>query len=507
MSTNSDLNECPTCCENYTTQQRKKIVCMYCNYESCRQCIKTYIMGQSAEPHCMNCSKPFTRTFITTELGLTFIRTTYRDKRKELLYEIEKSKLPATMQAARKYQRCKEYELKIKQLMEERARLKEQERLITSELTRIHNKVYNIRWGNVDEDEKKKRNEFTRPCVDEKCNGFMSSQWKCGICKKFACPKCHEIIGMKKDDLHECDEDTVKTVAAIKSDTKPCPKCYCPIFKISGCDQMWCTQCEVAFSWTTGGIQRGIIHNPHYYEAQRKLGIAARNPGDVVCGGLVHAYEFRRSIAKFVKPRYLMNYLRYEEGMTQLDRLAVYIYAYLHRSVGHNIYILDGLRTDIRNLESTEHIRVLYIVGERTAKETKNDIFRNSEKLIKKRRLCDIFETYINVMIENLNSMHVESANCNYQKEYYMKLMELVQTCIKIRNYTEIEFLKVGEEYRQATYVFQENWELIHKRIPDTNTAAGWERVKKKITNAENGIHTFPENPWLNGGGGGGAAK
>ena len=81
-----------------------------------------------------------------------------------------------------------------------------------------------------------------------------------------------------------------------------------------------------------------------------------------------------------------------------------------------------------------------------------------------------------------------------------------MQTCIKIRNYTEIEFLKVGEEYRQATYVFQENWELIHKRIPDTNSAAGWERVKK-ITNAENGIHTFPENPWLNSGGGSAAAK
>ena len=492
MSTKSGFTECPTCCEVYTSHQRKQIVCMYCNYESCRQCIKTYTMGQSAEPHCMNCLKPFTRTFLTTELGLTFIKTTYRDKRKELLYEVEKSKLPTTMGAARRYQRCKDYEVKIKMLTAEREKIKEQERQITTQMIVMQNKIYNIRIGSSDEDEKKKRNEFTHPCVDEKCNGFMSSQWKCGICKKFGCHKCHEVIGMKKDDPHECDEDTVKTVAAIKTDTRPCPKCHCPIYKISGCDQMWCTQCEVAFSWKTGDIQRGLVHNPHYYEAQRKMGIATRNPGDVVCGGLVNAYEMVIALGRFVARKYLRHYLLYEDDMTQLDKLVQYIYTVIHRSVGHNIYVLDTLREDIRGLACNEHIRIQYIVGNKTEDEMKDAVFRNNEKAIKKRRLCDIFETYINVMIENVNAMHVEATLTSVRTIIHTKLIELMQTCIKIRNYTETEFLKLGEEYRQATYIFQDNWELIYRRIPDSNGVAGWESVRKRITDMENGKCFLP---------------
>ena len=40
---------------------------------------------------------------------------------------------------------------------------------------------------------------------------------------------------------------------------------------LSNCSQMWCTECHTAFSWTTGQIINGVIHNPHYFEWQRQL--------------------------------------------------------------------------------------------------------------------------------------------------------------------------------------------------------------------------------------------
>jgi hypothetical protein len=43
------------------------------------------------------------------------------------------------------------------------------------------------------------------------------------------------------------------------------------INRVSGCDQMYCTLCEVPFSWATGQVVQGVIHNPHFFERLREL--------------------------------------------------------------------------------------------------------------------------------------------------------------------------------------------------------------------------------------------
>lgn len=81
----------------------------------------------------------------------------------------------------------------------------------------------------------------------------------------------------------------------LNKDTKPCPNCGTMICKISGCDQMWCPDCQTAFSWNKGTIEKGIVHNPHYYEFQRLTnnGVVPRNPGDIPCGGLPEIQSIR----------------------------------------------------------------------------------------------------------------------------------------------------------------------------------------------------------------------
>jgi hypothetical protein len=99
-------------------------------------------------------------------------------------------------------------------------------------------------------------------CPAKNCPGFIYS-YVCNICSCRICISCHEI---RKTTDHKCDPNIVASVKAMASETKACPKCSVAIFKREGCDQMFCTQCHVTFSWLTLKIHTGDTHNPHFFE-------------------------------------------------------------------------------------------------------------------------------------------------------------------------------------------------------------------------------------------------
>lgn len=157
------------------------------------------------------------------------------------------------------------------------------------------------------------RREFLMRCPADGCRGFLSTAYKCGVCEGYTCSDCLEHLGASKEVAHTCDPNTVETAKAIKKETRPCPKCGARIFKIDGCDQMYCTVdgCQTAFSWQTGQVVTGRIHNPHYYEWLRRVngGQAPREPGDIPGGGggceagagaaaLPGGWEFTRAILR-----------------------------------------------------------------------------------------------------------------------------------------------------------------------------------------------------------------
>jgi hypothetical protein len=155
-------------------------------------------------------------------------------------------------------------------------------------ITNLRIQKARLQWAHLDGQRPEERRQFIKKCPNDECNGFLSTQWKCGLCEAKVCNKCHEIKALKDDHEdkvkeHTCDEEAIKTVELINKDTKSCPSCGTRIFKISGCNQMWCLQCHVAFDWNSLRIVTGVIHNPHFYEYQRGLngGVAPRVPGDI----------------------------------------------------------------------------------------------------------------------------------------------------------------------------------------------------------------------------------
>jgi hypothetical protein len=76
------------------------------------------------------------------------------------------------------------------------------------------------------------KRKFIKACPVTDCRGFLSTQWKCGICSIKVCNKCHDPI---TKESHICDEEKVASVALIAAEAKPCPKCSAMISKVSGC--------------------------------------------------------------------------------------------------------------------------------------------------------------------------------------------------------------------------------------------------------------------------------
>lgn len=228
-----------------------------------------------------DCGKEWTRKFIRDSFTVSFINGQLKEWRENLLLEKEKALLPATQIYAEAQYRMRAIDNEIKQITIEYRALFRRENELKEERRRLMRDPTTLDADVVDE-----RRQFIQPCSVEDCRGYLSTQWKCGLCSTWACPDCHEVIGPSKDTPHTCDPNTIETTRLIKKETKQCPKCPAAIFKIDGCDQMWCTQCHTAFSWKTGKIE-SKIHNPHYYEWLRNTqGSVPRDPLDrpLACG-------------------------------------------------------------------------------------------------------------------------------------------------------------------------------------------------------------------------------
>ena len=277
---------CAICCENYNRSSRKCISCLFCKFEACSSCCQTYITNERVS-RCMNptknekgelvCGKEWARKFLVDQFPKVFMTKKWKETLEQVGYEREKALLPAT-------QGIVEQELekeRIKNEIDELDKLLSELYKRRSCLTREYHNGGSVRQA-------AERN-FIRACPDEKCRGYLSNVWKCGLCSQWTCSNCHQIKGTSQNEEHVCDPNDVETAKLISKDTKPCPKCSTGIFKIEGCDQMWCTQCHTAFSWKTGRIETNI-HNPHFYEWQRRQnnGEAPRVVGDFVCGRELH---------------------------------------------------------------------------------------------------------------------------------------------------------------------------------------------------------------------------
>ena len=361
---------CLICAEDFNSK-RSPIACEYCSFTACTICCQHYILDQESSV-CMNldCKKEWTRKFVVNTFPNNWVSKTWKDMNAKVGVDKEKSLFPATMVVVA--------ELKAKEALKaEIENLKVKEAVIKQ---RRRNLEIQLRNGGDVIAEKAVSNG--RKCPDENCRGFLSTQWKCGLCEKWACPECHIIKGDTRDAEHTCDPNTLATAKLLDKDTKPCPKCSTPIHKIEGCDQMWCTQCHTGFSWKRGTIENRV-HNPHYYEWQRQNGggRAPRNIGDFECG---------RDIGDGITLSFLTRSLRkIPDKLLNVDIKSA-IPKYIRNTI--HLQEVNGPRFRQPNEDLNISARVKYITKEYDEKKFASIVHKNNKATAKRQDIFNVIQ-------------------------------------------------------------------------------------------------------------------
>ena len=375
--------------------------------------MSTFLLGLSRDSHCMNCSKLWNREVLLDVMGKSFVNGKHKWHRENLLFEREKSLFPQTQPIIVRENRGRELG-KIRKVIVATDVLEHGQKPwrgnpVLAEYNKVIETLSLIQHGARTKPVVRK--QFVRKCPSDGCQGFLSTQWKCGLCSKHICKECNE----EKLDGHVCDPGNVETVKLLAKDTKSCPKCGELIFKASGCSQMWCTSCHCTFDWNTMQIETGNIHNPHYYEYHRRNGTLQRNPGDVPCGGdhFPDFFVLYRSIGNII---FIQDFLR----------------------LGHDVqaYIHDRGEGDL-NLDN----RTRFMRGEISEYQFKFRIQKTEKHREKKRDIRNIKETFVNVSkdlfaqvinkVVTVSEFEVMAKNLiNYTNESLHKIKVLYDNCV-----------------------------------------------------------------------------
>jgi len=403
---------CNICVSNIT-KLNKKVMCLYCNFEICTSCVKKYLLDKV---ECMNCKKEWSNDFIQNNTTISWFNNEYKNKRKENLFEREKSLL----QTAYPQLKAKRLEIKWKNDKKEIERQIEelQNKKMNLDLMYRHNSQRVLQGLEEQESEelenlnaeekenylKSKGNrqvKFIKACPVVNCKGFLSTQYKCELCDTYVCKNCFELKKEKNDETHVCDENLVKTIQELLKSSKPCPKCGQGIQKIEGCKHMFCAACKTCFNWDTGDIMKSNS-NPEYNKwvaMNRKNQITQNNTNITNCGIVLNEQKYNILLKKLnISTTFLLNKYHYH------NVFSINVYNQHIREVLIPIYRINHLDQDMLKL------RVKYLLNEISDDEWKKQILTKERKNEYNNSIHNLLDLVLNVS----QSFIIKMSECNF---------------------------------------------------------------------------------------------
>ena len=220
---------------------------------------------------------------------------------------------------------------------------------------------------------------------------------------------------------------------------------------LRNCDQMWCTVdgCSTAFSWNTGHVVTGRVHNPHYYEwLRRNGGGAEREVGDIPCGGVPTAHVFMRQVIRSTL----------ESG--EKNRLLE-----VHRNITEFQARLTAYPARPDALMNKE-LNVRYLMNEITEDVWKQKLEHTEAAFNRKKEIGQLLQTFVTASADILQGIvgRMEDTSVSpdsvvaFIREVAMPQLE------SLRSYTNESFNTMGTSRRMAVPQVGSRWEWLPAR-------------------------------------------
>ncbi len=330
---------------------------------------------------------------------------------------------------------------------------------------------------------------FTMKCPGAECRGFLSTAYKCGICERSTCAQCliQYPIDDPKGEAHVCSEDDKKTVELIKKSCRNCPSCGMSIYRIEGCNQMFCTACNTAFDWASGQIlNTRQIHNPHYTDYLRRSGGGAETDAPVNYNPCNQNEPMGVAVfgRNYINPiNYVVDYIFYSAKGEELEKKKEYIYYINH--VAEVVRLTTHIRNEeLRNLQNdiptgvtNQKLNAEYLAGKHSQEVWKKKIMENDVKRLAYNEAIQSYEAF-NAVCGDLYANFVHRYNetltviPNHFNELFIRgEVHKIQSAIRryLKNNEKDSLIETIdsfiEHYKQLTLETKELIEILNKKM------------------------------------------